>query len=269
MTTSQNQIKKINEMWAKGERNKSSIMKAVGVSRKTLLKFLNQQIPVQQTTPSESANTAQERKPIQMQQPVQAPQSPEQLTYETHQPRKWTWEEIEECTRPDPETKPVYDYRFDNLSSPPWEQEQQMQPFYYQYPEEDFQQDPHYNRIKDELTEIKEKLIKWDEEDRRKSEEIFRNRNTRQPQVKNEQVDPQNLPLQQQDIESDPDKAIPVIEKDKPIRSPDDSISPNPEETNNQNISTSYIPATKINLMKSDEKHHTTEVNTKEAIPNI
>jgi len=212
MTTSQAQIKKINDMWVKGEGNKASIMRAVGVSRKTLLKYLNQ-IPVQQTIPSECTREAPELKPIHTyQQPMQAPQSPEQLTYETHYPLKWTWEEVDEYTRPDPETEPVYDYRFDNLGPPPWEQEQQMQPLYHQYPEEDFQQDPQYNRIKDQLTEIEEKLIKWEEEDRRKSEEIFRNKNTWQPQVKNEQVDPQNLLLQQQDIESDPDKAIPVID---------------------------------------------------------
>jgi len=269
MATSQAQIKKINDMWVKGERNKASIMRAVGVSRKTLLKYLNQ-IPVQQTIPSECTRAAPEVKPIHThQQPMQTPQSSEQLTYETHYPRKWTWEEIEEYTRPDPETEPVFDYRFDNLGPPPWEQEQQMQPLYYQYPEKDLQQDPQYNRIKDQLTEIEEKINKLKEEDRRESEEIFRNINTLQPQVKNEQADPQNLPLQQQDTESDPDNAIPVIEEDKPIRSSVDSTSPAHEETNNQNISTSYIPATKINLMKSDEKHHVTEVNTKEAIPAI
>lgn len=267
MTTSQNQIKKINDMWAKGERNKSSIMKAVGVSRKTLLKYLNQQIPVQQTTPSESANTAQEPKPIQMPQPVQATQSPEQLTYETHHPRKWTWEEIEEYTRPDPETEPVYDYRFDNLGPPPWEQEQQMQPPYYQYPEEDFQLDPQYNQLKDQMTWIEGKLIKWEEENRRESEEILRNMNELETQIKNEQPDPQNLQPQQQDIESNPNKATPVIEKDKSILFPVDSIFPNPEETNNQNISSSFIPTTKIILAKPDEKHHTAEASTEEAIP--
>jgi len=269
MATSQAQIKKINDMWVKGERNKASIMRAVGVSRKTLLKYLKQ--TVQQTIPSECTRTAQEVKPIYAHQttPVQAPQSPEHSTYETYYPRKLTWEEIEEYTRPDPVTERVFDYRFDNLGPPPWEQEQQMQPLYYQYPEEDFQQDPQYNRIKDELTWIEEKINKLKEEDRRESEEIFRDRNTWQPQVNNEQIETRNLPLQQHEVESDPDKAIPVIEEDKPIRSSVDSISPNPEETNNQNIPTSFTPATKINLLKSDEKHPAADTNSEEAIPTI
>jgi len=265
MATSQAQILKINDMWVKGERNKASIMRAVGVSRKTLLKYLNQ-LPLQQNIHSEHTKMAPEVKHTH-QQPMQTPQSSEKLTKETHQSRTWTWEEVDEYTRPDPETEPVNNYRFDNPGPPPWEQEQ-MQPFYYQYPEKDLQQDPQYNKIKDELTWIEEKINKLKEEDRRESEEI-RNINTKTSQINNELLDSPNLPLQQQDIESDSDKTIPVIEEDKPIRSSVDSISPAHEETNNQNISTSYIPAAKINLMKSDEKQHITEVNTKETIPTI
>ncbi len=269
MTTTQNQIKKINDMWAKGERNKASIMKAVGVSRKTLLKYLKQ-APVQQTIPSERTNTAPELKPKHThQQPVQATQSPEQLTNETHQPRKWTWEEIEEYTRPDPETEQVNDYRFDNLGSPPWEQELQMQSPYYQYPVEYLQQDPQYNREKDELARIKEEIIKRDEQKHMEYKEFFRNMKEQISQIKNKQADQQNLRQQQQKTESDPNKATPVIEEYKPIRFTFDLRSPAPEETNNQNISTSFTPATKINLTKSDEKHHTAEANQEEPIHTV
>jgi len=257
MTTSKSQIKKINDLWANGERNKASIMKAVGVSRKTLLKHLKQEVPVQKTIPSGCANTAQEQKPM------QATQSPDQLTNETTQPRAWTWAEVDEITRPGPVAEPFFhDPLFDNLSPSPWEQEQQMQPPQYQYPEEN----PQYSLIKDEITWLKEELTTLKEENRRISEEILRNNKTQQSQIKNEQVDTQNLQPQQQNIESDPDKATPVIEKIKPVLSTVDSTSPKPEETKNQNISTSFKPTTKINITEPDGKQHTAEVNPEELI---
>jgi hypothetical protein len=252
-------------MWANGERNKASIMKAVGVSRKTLLKYLKQ-INVQQTIPLENAKMAQELRSIQMQQPVQDTQPPEQLAYETHQSREWTWEDVDEYTRPDPDLDPVYDYRFDFPDPPPWEQQQHETQFpYYQNPEED----PHNRWMSYELKEIEEKLNKWKEEDRRKSEEILCDRKIQQSQIKNEELDTQNLQLKKQDIKSDSDKPTPVIERDKPIQSHVDSISPNPKETKNQDISTDFTPTTIIKQIKPGGKHQFTKENPDEMIPTI